>query len=82
MSDLPKKPPRPTIPVSLYVLLAIIVVEGLVMALGHVALYVGDGIVRDSTEQCVRTAPFDLWLVSYGLSARPRWGWLGGLALS
>ena len=31
MSDLPKKPPRPTIPVSLYVLLAIIVVEGLVM---------------------------------------------------
>jgi len=52
------------------------------MALGHVALYVGDGIVRDSTEQCVRTVPLDLWLVSYGLSARPRWGWLGGLALS
>jgi len=51
------------------------------MALGHVALYVGDGVVRDSAEQCVRTVPLDLWLVSYGLSARPCWGWLGGLAL-
>ena len=52
------------------------------MTLGHVGLYVGDGIVRDSAATGLRTVPLELWLVSYGLSARPRWGWVGGLALA
>ena len=52
------------------------------MTLGHVGLYVGDGIVRDSAATGLRTVPLELWLVYYGLSARPRWGWVGGLALA
>lgn len=49
---------------------------------GHVALYVGDGVVRDSGSCGLRTVPLDLWLLNYCLRAHPRWGWLGGVALA
>lgn len=49
---------------------------------GHVGVYVGDGLMRDSAERGLRTVPLDLWLLNYCLRARPRWGWLGGVALA
>lgn len=49
---------------------------------GHVGVYVGDGLVRDSAERGLRTVPLDLWLLNYCLRSRPRWGWLGGVALA
>ncbi|MCH3942201.1 MAG: hypothetical protein LKE37_00545 [Atopobiaceae bacterium] len=54
---------------------------GLAANLGHVGLYIGDGLVRESVDEAVRTVPLELWLVAYGLMDEPRWGWLGGLAL-
>lgn len=50
--------------------------------LGHVGLYVGDGIVRDSADKGIRSVPLELWLIAYGLREPARWGWFGGLALA
>lgn len=50
-------------------------------AYGHIGLYVGDGLVMDSTGGRVRRVPLELWLSAYGVMARPRWGWLAGIAL-
>lgn len=49
---------------------------------GHVGIYVGDGIVRDSVDTGLRSVPLELWLMTYGLAAEPRWGWMGGVALA
>lgn len=49
---------------------------------GHVALYVGDGMVMDAVGDRVRKTPLELWLSAYGLMAAPRWGWLGSIGLS
>lgn len=48
---------------------------------GHVGLYVGDGLVRDSADERLRTSPLEAWLSVYGVMEQPRWGWLGGVAL-
>lgn len=48
---------------------------------GHVGLYVGDGAAMDCVEGCVRRAPLDAWLSTYGVMYAPRWGWLGGIDL-
>lgn len=48
---------------------------------GHVSLYVGDGLVRDSAGGRVRTVPLELWTSAYGVMSEPRWGWLGAIAL-
>lgn len=49
---------------------------------GHVGLYIGDAKIMDCANNEVRVVPLDLWLVSYGLMAEPRWGWLGSIGLS
>ncbi|MCH4082820.1 MAG: hypothetical protein LKF00_00250 [Olsenella sp.] len=49
---------------------------------GHVALYVGDGMVMDSADRGVRTVPLALWYEAYGVTAEPRWGWMRGIPLA
>lgn len=49
---------------------------------GHVGVYVGDDLVMDCVAGRVRQVPLQLWLDAYGLMERPRWGWLGGVALA
>lgn len=48
---------------------------------GHVGLYLGDGVVRDCSDDGVRSAPLEAWLSVYGVMDDPRWGWIGGVAL-
>lgn len=48
---------------------------------GHVGLYIGDSMVRDSSDRGVRTVPLSAWLSVYGVMEDPRWGWLAGIAL-
>jgi hypothetical protein len=50
--------------------------------LGHVGLYVGDRVVMDCAGDKVRRVPLSAWLLAYGVSAEPRWGWLGGVPLA
>lgn len=49
---------------------------------GHVALYVGDGMVMDSADRDVRTVSLALWYEAYGVTAEPRWGWMRGIPLA
>ena len=49
---------------------------------GHVGLYVGDGVVMDCVDGCVREVPLTLWLSTYGVASEPRWGWLGAISLA
>jgi hypothetical protein len=49
---------------------------------GHVGLYAGDRIVMDCVGRKIRRVPLSAWLVTYGVAAEPRWGWLGGIGLA
>ena len=49
---------------------------------GHVGLYVGDNVVMDCVDGCVRRVPLELWLSSYGVASEPRWGWIGAISLA
>lgn len=49
--------------------------------MGHVGLYVGDNLVMHCADGRVQQVPLELWLSTYGVSAEPRWSWLGGIAL-
>lgn len=51
-------------------------------SLGHVGLYVGDGLVMDCLGGRVRTAPVEAWLTIYGALCEPRWGWLFSIDLA
>ncbi|MBP3884189.1 MAG: hypothetical protein J6D54_04525, partial [Olsenella sp.] len=48
---------------------------------GHVGVYAGNGIIRDSVGGEVRDVAVDRWLSYYGASVQPRWGWLGDVAV-
>ena len=47
---------------------------------GHVAVYVGGGMVRDNVG-CIRMTPVADWVAYYSALATPRWGWYGGIPL-
>ena len=47
---------------------------------GHVAVYVGGGMVRDNVGY-IRMTPVDEWVAYYSARATPRWGWYGGIPL-
>lgn len=49
---------------------------------GHLGLYTGDRMVMDCVNDQVRRVPLSAWLVTYGVAAEPRWGWLGGIGLA
>lgn len=48
---------------------------------GHVGIYVGGGVVMDNVGY-IRSISLSSWISTYGASVTPRWGWLGGIALS
>ena len=48
---------------------------------GHVGVYVGGGTVMDNIGY-IRTIDLSSWASYYGATVTPRWGWLGGVALS
>ena len=48
---------------------------------GHVGIYVGGGTVMDNIGY-IRSIDIDSWVGTYGTTVTPRWGWLGGVALS
>lgn len=47
---------------------------------GHVAIYVGGGMVRDNVGY-IRMTPVEEWVGYYSSLATPRWGWYGGIPL-
>lgn len=55
--------------------------SGLGAIYGHVAVYVGDGVIRENIGY-INTTTLDTWIANYGGSVTVRWGWLGGVALA
>ena len=49
---------------------------------GHVAIYVGDGYVRDSATSGKRVCRLGDWLAWYSTTYAVRWGWANGRALA
>lgn len=49
---------------------------------GHVGIYIGDGLMRDSVYGYVRQIAVKDWLAYYGATVTPRWGWLGNRRLA
>jgi hypothetical protein len=47
---------------------------------GHVAIYVGGGMVRDNVGY-IRMTPVEEWVGYYSSTTTPRWGWYGGVPL-
>lgn len=47
---------------------------------GHVAVYVGGGMVRDNVGY-IRMTPVEEWVGYYSSTTTPRWGWYGGVPL-
>ena len=47
---------------------------------GHVAIYVGGGMVRDNVGY-IRMIPVEEWVAYYSSTTTPRWGWYGGIPL-
>lgn len=48
---------------------------------GHVCIYEGNGIVRDSGTYGVRRSQLGSWLAWFGTDESPRWGWANGIPL-
>lgn len=48
---------------------------------GHVCVYVGGGIVRDSGTYGIRRIQLGSWLAWFGVTETPRWGWANGIEL-
>ena len=54
---------------------------GLGAIYGHVGIYIGNGLVMENIG-FINTQGLDTWIASYSGSVTPRWGWMGGVALS
>ena len=49
---------------------------------GHVCVYVGGGVVRDSGTYGIRRIHLGSWLAWFGVDVDPQWGWANGIALA
>lgn len=49
---------------------------------GHIGIYIGDGNVRHCIAGVVKTQSLSYWISTFGVTATPRWGWLGGVVLA
>ena len=49
---------------------------------GHVGIYIGNGLMRDSVYGYVRQISVKDWIAYYGATVRPKWGWLGNIKLA
>lgn len=48
---------------------------------GHVCIYAGNGLVRDSGATSTRWVTLGSWFAWYGTLESPHWGWANGIAL-
>lgn len=48
---------------------------------GHVCIYAGNGLVRDSGRDSIRWVKLGTWLAWYGVTDTPQWGWANGISL-
>ncbi len=55
--------------------------SGLGAIYGHVGIYIGNGLVMENIG-FINTQGLDTWIASYSGLVTPRWGWMGGVALS
>jgi peptidoglycan hydrolase CwlO-like protein len=55
--------------------------SGLGAIYGHVGIYIGGGLVMENVG-FINTQGLDTWIESYSGLVTPRWGWMGGVALS
>lgn len=55
--------------------------EGLGAIYGHVAIYVGGGMVMENVG-VIQATPIDTWIDWYSGTVTPRWGWVYGTDLS
>lgn len=51
-------------------------------AYGHVCVYIGGGLIRDSGTYGLRKSSLGSWLAWFGDLETPKWGWAGGEDLS
>lgn len=49
---------------------------------GHVGIYIGNGLMRDSVYGYVRQISVKDWIAYYGSTVQPRWGWMGNRRLA
>lgn len=49
---------------------------------GHVCIYAGNGMVRDSGADSTRWVTLGSWFAWYGTDESPKWGWANGIDLS
>lgn len=49
---------------------------------GHVGIYIGNGLMRDSVYGYVRQISVKDWMAYYGATVQPRWGWMGNRRLA
>ena len=49
---------------------------------GHVCIYAGNGLVRDSGADSTRWVTLGSWFAWYGTLESPRWGWANGIPLT
>ena len=49
---------------------------------GHVCVYIGEGLIRDSGTYGVRKSSLGSWLAWFGDLESPKWGWAGDVDLS
>lgn len=49
---------------------------------GHVCIYAGNGLVRDSGATETRWVTLGTWFAWYGTLEQPRWGWANGIPLT
>jgi hypothetical protein len=49
---------------------------------GHIGIYIGGGMVRQSVSGVVKSQSLSSWISEFGVTTTPRWGWLGGVVLS
>lgn len=49
---------------------------------GHIAIYVGDGLVMENIYGYINTQPLSSWIAHYGKTYTPKWGWLGNIPLN
>lgn len=45
---------------------------------GHVCIYIGNGLIRDSGTYGIRKSSLGSWLAWFGASETPKWGWANG----
>ncbi len=73
---------RSTIQTGMIIAVASLGGSAAALIYGHVGIYIGGGMVRHNISGNVVTQSLSSWISNLGGLSTPRWGWLGGVALS